>query len=115
MFDAEAQQAFMQEFLSENREAMDRVERGLLLLESGPTNHEWLNSVFRDMHTVKGNCRMMEWRKRYSTNCPTSALGKPQHARVPQLCHRRPVGQTRHPLQAGAGDYSLTGFFKNSS
>ncbi|MEO5349058.1 MAG: chemotaxis protein CheA [Magnetococcus sp. YQC-3] len=61
MFDAETQQALIQEFLSENREAMDRVERDLLLLESNPTHHEWLNSVFRDMHTVKGNCRMMEF------------------------------------------------------
>ncbi len=59
MFDEESQRALLQEFFSENREALDRIERGLLQLESTPTNRELLNSVFRDMHTVKGNCRMM--------------------------------------------------------
>ncbi|MBF0125666.1 MAG: chemotaxis protein CheA [Magnetococcales bacterium] len=59
MLDAASQQALLQEFFSENREALDRIERGLLQLESTPTNRELLNSVFRDMHTVKGNCRMM--------------------------------------------------------
>ncbi|NGZ06858.1 MAG: chemotaxis protein CheA [Magnetococcales bacterium] len=59
MFDEATQLALMQEFFSENREALDRIERGLLQLESTPTNRELLNSVFRDMHTVKGNCRMM--------------------------------------------------------
>ncbi|MBF0191999.1 MAG: chemotaxis protein CheA [Magnetococcales bacterium] len=59
MFDEASQQALMQEFFSENREALDRIERGLLQLESTPNNRELLNSIFRDMHTVKGNCRMM--------------------------------------------------------
>lgn len=59
MFDEASQQALLQEFFSENREALDRIERGLLQLESFPTNRELLNSIFRDMHTVKGNCRMM--------------------------------------------------------
>ncbi|MBF0626921.1 MAG: chemotaxis protein CheA [Magnetococcales bacterium] len=59
MFDEASQQALMQEFFSENREALDRIERGLLQLESIPNNRELLNSIFRDMHTVKGNCRMM--------------------------------------------------------
>ncbi|MBF0181533.1 MAG: chemotaxis protein CheA [Magnetococcales bacterium] len=59
MFDEASQQAFLQEFFSENREALDRIERGLLQLEGAPTNRDLLNSVFRDMHTVKGNCRML--------------------------------------------------------
>ncbi|MEO5331584.1 MAG: chemotaxis protein CheA [Magnetococcus sp. YQC-5] len=59
MFDEASQQALLQEFFSENREALDRIERGLLQLESFPNNRELLNSIFRDMHTVKGNCRMM--------------------------------------------------------
>ncbi|MEO5346980.1 MAG: chemotaxis protein CheA [Magnetococcus sp. YQC-9] len=59
MFDEASQQALMQEFFSENREALDRIERGLLQLEGAPESRDLLNSVFRDMHTVKGNCRMM--------------------------------------------------------
>lgn len=59
MFDAETQKALMEEFFSENREALDRIEKGLLKLESHPSNHELINAIFRDMHTVKGNCRMM--------------------------------------------------------
>lgn len=59
MFNALNQPALLQEFFSENREALDRVEKNLLQLESAPTNRELLNSIFRDMHTVKGNCRMM--------------------------------------------------------
>ncbi|MBF0260822.1 MAG: chemotaxis protein CheA [Magnetococcales bacterium] len=59
MFDEASQQALMQEFFSENREALDRIERGLLQLETAPESRDLLNSVFRDMHTVKGNCRMM--------------------------------------------------------
>lgn len=59
MFDTETQKALMEEFFSENREALGRIERGLLALESHPSDHEYINAVFRDMHTVKGNCRMM--------------------------------------------------------
>ncbi|MEO5326767.1 MAG: chemotaxis protein CheA [Magnetococcus sp. THC-1_WYH] len=59
MFDTETQKALMEEFFSENREALGRIERGLLALESHPSDHGCINAVFRDMHTVKGNCRMM--------------------------------------------------------
>ncbi|HAT51337.1 MAG: chemotaxis protein CheA [Nitrospirae bacterium] len=59
MFDDETQKALMEEFFSENREALGRIEKGLLALESHPSDHECINAVFRDMHTVKGNCRMM--------------------------------------------------------
>ncbi|MBF0098456.1 MAG: chemotaxis protein CheA [Magnetococcales bacterium] len=59
MFDEETQRALLQEFLAENREALDRIEQGLLQLEGMPTNQALLHAIFRDMHTVKGNCRMM--------------------------------------------------------
>ncbi|MBF0341125.1 MAG: chemotaxis protein CheA [Magnetococcales bacterium] len=75
MFDEASQQALMQEFFSENREALDRIERGLLQLESAPNNRETLNSIFRDMHTVKGNCRMMGFeRLEELTHCAESLL-----------------------------------------
>lgn len=59
MFDDVTQKELLQEFLSENREALQRIEQGLLQLETDPKNRDLLNSIFRDMHTVKGNCRMM--------------------------------------------------------
>ncbi|MBF0435163.1 MAG: chemotaxis protein CheA [Magnetococcales bacterium] len=59
MFSEEIQKALMEEFFSENRESLDRIEQGLLKLESNPGHKELINAVFRDMHTVKGNCRMM--------------------------------------------------------
>ncbi|MBF0422544.1 MAG: chemotaxis protein CheA [Magnetococcales bacterium] len=62
MFNSEEiQKALMEEFFSENREALGRIEQGLLRLESNPGNKELINAVFRDMHTVKGNCRMMSF------------------------------------------------------
>ncbi|MEO5339169.1 MAG: ATP-binding protein [Magnetococcus sp. MYC-9] len=59
MFDEATQKMLLQEFLAENREALDRVERGLLQLEQDPSDRESLLAVFRDMHTIKGNCRML--------------------------------------------------------
>ncbi|MBF0587920.1 MAG: chemotaxis protein CheA [Magnetococcales bacterium] len=58
-FDEETRKALLEEFFSESREALGRIERGLLQLEVEPDNRALLNAVFRDMHTVKGNCRMM--------------------------------------------------------
>ncbi|MBF0189096.1 MAG: Hpt domain-containing protein, partial [Magnetococcales bacterium] len=63
MFDEETQKALMAEFFAENGEALNRIERGMLQLEANPADSEQLNAVFRDMHTVKGNCRMMEFQR----------------------------------------------------
>ncbi|MBF0153537.1 MAG: chemotaxis protein CheA [Magnetococcales bacterium] len=61
MFDEETLKALLAEFLAENRESLARIERDILSLEMDPDNTELLNTVFRHMHTVKGNCRMMEF------------------------------------------------------
>ncbi|MBF0109489.1 MAG: chemotaxis protein CheA [Magnetococcales bacterium] len=61
MFDEETKKALMEEFFSENREALRRIEKGLLDLETDPGDRERVNAIFRDMHTVKGNCRMMSF------------------------------------------------------
>jgi two-component system, chemotaxis family, sensor kinase CheA len=64
MFDEETQQALLKEFFLENRESVDQIEKYLLQLESSPENRdELLNTIFRNMHTVKGNCRMMGFEK----------------------------------------------------
>ncbi|MBF0316844.1 MAG: Hpt domain-containing protein [Nitrospirae bacterium] len=59
MFNEETQKALLQEFMTESCDSLDQIERYLLKLEGNPTNKELLNAVFRCMHTVKGNCRMM--------------------------------------------------------
>jgi two-component system, chemotaxis family, sensor kinase CheA len=59
MFDEETQLSLLKEFFLENRESLDQIEKYLLQLESNPDNHKLLNIVFRNMHTVKGNCQMM--------------------------------------------------------
>ncbi len=59
MFDEASQKALLEEFFSENRGSLDQIEKHLLQLESSPENSDFLNTVFRNMHTVKGNCRMM--------------------------------------------------------
>ncbi|MBF0426336.1 MAG: chemotaxis protein CheA [Magnetococcales bacterium] len=59
MFDDVTLKALLAEFLTENREALARIERDILALETDPDNTELLNTIFRHMHTVKGNCRMM--------------------------------------------------------
>ncbi|MBF0626007.1 MAG: chemotaxis protein CheW [Magnetococcales bacterium] len=53
------QQAMLAEFFSETRDALDRIEADLLRLEGEPGNRELVHTIFRHMHTAKGNCRMM--------------------------------------------------------
>lgn len=43
------------EFLAESWELLDSLDRELVLLENDATNSKILNSVFRVMHTLKGN------------------------------------------------------------
>jgi two-component system, chemotaxis family, sensor kinase CheA len=43
------------EFLIESNENLDRIEQEILTLEQEPGNNELLNSVFRAIHTLKGN------------------------------------------------------------
>lgn len=61
MFNDATRNEFLMEFLSENREALNQIEQGVLRLESTPGDAELINTIFRNMHTVKGNCRMMEF------------------------------------------------------
>jgi two-component system chemotaxis sensor kinase CheA len=42
-------------FLLESYENLDKVEQDLLALEKDPSNAALLNSVFRCIHTIKGN------------------------------------------------------------
>ena len=54
-----SQQALLDEFVAENREALHQIEQGVLALEKNPGDRELLQLVFRSMHTIKGNCLML--------------------------------------------------------
>jgi two-component system chemotaxis sensor kinase CheA len=42
-------------FISESSGLLEKVEKDLLDLEKAPTNKEIISSIFRDIHTIKGN------------------------------------------------------------
>lgn len=52
-------QTLLHEFCSESGEMLEQIEKELLRLESSHAPLEHLQEIFRCMHTVKGNCRMM--------------------------------------------------------
>lgn len=59
LYDEAMRKALLEEFLAENNEALRRLEGNLILLESDPGAMDLVHAVFRDMHTIKGNCRML--------------------------------------------------------
>ena len=46
---------FIDEFLVESTENLDQLDRDLLALEAEPGDHQRLASIFRTVHTIKGN------------------------------------------------------------
>ena len=46
---------FVEEFLVESSENLDQLDRDLLALEQAPGDPERLASIFRTVHTIKGN------------------------------------------------------------
>ena len=51
----------MKEFLIESHENLDQLDRDLVTLEQDPTARETLDSVFRTIHTLKGNSACFEF------------------------------------------------------
>ena len=47
------------EFIDESRELMENIGRELVELEKHPSDEEVINTVFRSMHTLKGNAGFM--------------------------------------------------------
>jgi two-component system, chemotaxis family, sensor kinase CheA len=47
-------------FIAENEDGLARMEQALLELESRPDDAELLNTVFRVIHTFKGNAAIFE-------------------------------------------------------
>ncbi len=51
--------SMLPEFISEAEENLEEMEKSLLLLEENPKNKEALNTVFRSMHSIKGNAEYL--------------------------------------------------------
>lgn len=48
----------LEEFISGLYDNLETIEHDLVRLERDPSNNSAINSLFRSMHTIKGNCRM---------------------------------------------------------
>ena len=46
---------FIEEFLVESSENLDQLDRDLIALEERPDDPQRLASIFRTVHTIKGN------------------------------------------------------------
>lgn len=57
-----SQTELLDQFLSEARECLDSVGRLLLAVERRSDDRELLNDLFRQVHTLKGNCGLFEFK-----------------------------------------------------
>ncbi|HET8705435.1 MAG TPA: HD domain-containing phosphohydrolase [Pseudomonadales bacterium] len=48
----------LEEFITGLYDNLEAIENDLVILERDPHNNSAINSLFRAMHTIKGNCRM---------------------------------------------------------
>jgi two-component system chemotaxis sensor kinase CheA len=53
----------VKEFLVESHENLDRLDRDFVELETNPTAHERIGSIFRTIHTIKGTCGFLGFGK----------------------------------------------------
>lgn len=53
----------IEEFLIESREAVDQLDRDLVLLEASPDQKDVVGRVFRALHTIKGSCGFLDFKK----------------------------------------------------
>jgi two-component system, chemotaxis family, sensor kinase CheA len=70
------------EFLAESLENLDQIDRSLVALEREPGNRQILSSIFRTIHTIKGNSGFLGFRR----------LGAVTHA-AEDLLHRLREGE----------------------
>lgn len=52
----------LDQFVAEARECLESIGRRLLDVEREPANAEWLNDLFRHVHTLKGNCGLFDFK-----------------------------------------------------
>jgi len=53
----------IKEFLVESIENLDRLDSELVKLETDPSSHDLLSSIFRTIHTIKGSCGFLGFSK----------------------------------------------------
>ncbi len=54
---------FVEQFKNETREHLQNLSLGLIKLEKAPSDHELLNSLMREAHTIKGSATMMGYKR----------------------------------------------------
>ncbi len=59
----EMEEAIRKTFVLEANELLEVAESAILELEQHPSNVEALNQLFRNIHTIKGSCRIMRWKE----------------------------------------------------
>ncbi len=52
----------LEQFILEARECLEQIGQRLLDVEKDPTRTELLNDLFRQVHTLKGNCGLFEFK-----------------------------------------------------
>ncbi len=55
-------QASLREFLVESHDNLEQIDRNLVALERDPGNEALINSIFRNIHTLKGSSGFLEFR-----------------------------------------------------
>ena len=69
--------AYINEFLEEISETLNRLDRQFVALEQDPSNTDCLTEIFRDLHTIKGSCGLLGLNKLESiTHSGENLLGK---------------------------------------
>lgn len=58
-----SEQNFKKEYFTESRELLDAMEMSLLALEKDSADQDSINSIFRSVHTIKGNSGMFGYKK----------------------------------------------------
>jgi two-component system chemotaxis sensor kinase CheA len=78
----------LDQFVLEARECLETIGRRLLEVERDPANAELLNDLFRQVHTLKGNCGLFEFKAlEHVVHAGEDLLDRVRHG---QLCLRRP-------------------------
>jgi two-component system chemotaxis sensor kinase CheA len=69
--------SYINEFLEEVTETLNRLDRQFVTLEQSPSNKDCLTEIFRDLHTIKGSCGLLGFNKLESiTHSGENLLGK---------------------------------------
>src|SRR6266851_3079052 len=73
----------VKEFLVESYENLDQLDRDLVVLEKDSTDRQGLASIFRTIHTIKGNCGFLAFAKLGAvTHAGENLLGRLRDGRL---------------------------------